>query len=324
MCTMFSNLQKMTKWTEDKQRRWIEAVDHIKVMAEIYRIQIEGGRWFLHEHPASATSWGLKVIQELAKQPGVEISVADQCMYDLKTWSRDGKRLLPAKKTTKFMTNCRGVSLELQRRCDKSHEHQQLLDGRAKHASRYTPELCKALCRGLLKEKHKDNMNVKYLCSVSASDRLGNMEDNGKSGIGNKHLNEDKVAEAEIYLQAWDDVLGEPLNPKQGIEARLLEVDYIKRMGVWIKITRSEALAKQIKILGTRWIDVNKGDKENQLLRSRLVGQDFKDGEDESLYASTPPLEALRLLISETATIDIHEDRYEKIMMFNDVSRACF
>ena len=95
-------------------------------------------------------------------------------------------------------------------------------------------------------------------------------------------------------------------------------------MGVWIKITKSEALAKHIKIIGTWWIDVNKGDKENQLLRSRLVGQEFKDGENESLYASTPPLEALRLLISETATIDIHEDRYEKIMMFDDVSRAFF
>eukprot|EP00973_Karenia_brevis_P049899 6927892-Karenia_brevis.AAC.1 len=65
-------------------------------------------------------------------------------------------------------------------------------------------------------------------------------------------------------------------------------------MGVWVEITRKEALEKNIKIIGTRWVDVNKGDKDNPMMRSRLVGQEFRDGEDDSLFASTPPLEALR------------------------------
>eukprot|EP00973_Karenia_brevis_P031298 4319995-Karenia_brevis.AAC.1 len=89
-------------------------------------------------------------------------------------------------------------------------------------------------------------------------------------------------------------------------------------------MTRREALARNIKIIGTRWIDVNKGDKDNPLLRSRLVGQEFRDGEDDSLFASTPPLEALRLLVSEVATIEDISEKWDKVLMFNDVSRAFF
>ena len=42
----------------------------------------------------------------------------------------------------------------------------------------------------------------------------------------------------------------------------------------------------------------------------------------EGLFAGTPPLEALRSLVSESATID--DDNEEKVMMINDVSRAFF
>ena len=98
------------------------------------------------------------------------------------------------------MTNCEGVSLELQRRCDGNHEHQQLLNGRAKHAARYTPELCKAICKGLLREKRNKNMNVKYLCSLRACDRVGKVQDGGGSQGYNKHVHEDNLAEIEKRL----------------------------------------------------------------------------------------------------------------------------
>ena len=43
-----------------------------------------------------------------------------------------------------------------------------------------------------------------------------------------------------------------------------------------------------------------------------------KDG----VFAATPPLEALRLLVSEVATVD--EETGETVMMINDVARAFF
>ena len=35
MCTMFSALQNLSKWTEEKQIKWCEAKEHIKFMVEI-------------------------------------------------------------------------------------------------------------------------------------------------------------------------------------------------------------------------------------------------------------------------------------------------
>ena len=81
---MFSTLQNLTAWTPDKGKRWVEARSHMKFMVEVYRKQLEAGRLFLHEHPARATSWGLREIRKLAASQGVFISEVDQCMYEQK------------------------------------------------------------------------------------------------------------------------------------------------------------------------------------------------------------------------------------------------
>ena len=47
------------------------------------------------------------------------------------------------------------------------------------------------------------------------------------------------------------------------------------------------------------------------------------DGEVDGLFAATPPLEALRMLVSEAATYDPGVDT-EKVFMTNDVARAFF
>ena len=52
-------------------------------------------------------------------------------------------------------------------------------------------------------------------------------------------------------------------------------------------------------------------------MRCRLVARDYKDGADPDLYAGTPPLEALKLILSRAAT-----GTRTKCIMVNDVSRA--
>ena len=78
---------------------------------------------------------------------------------------------------------------------------------------------------------------------------------------------------------------------------------YIEDKKVWRRMPRAEAVRRGIKIVDVRWIDINKGDLKNPLYRSRLVAKEFNDSKDDSLYAGTPSLEALRLLVSEAATI---------------------
>ena len=60
----------------------------------------------------------------------------------------------------------------------------------------------------------------------------------------------------------------------------------------------------QGEIIGSRWVNCNKGDQENPDVRCRLVAQEVNTGSGgcDDFYAATPPLEAKRLLFSEWAT----------------------
>ena len=49
-----------------------------------------------------------------------------------------------------------------------------------------------------------------------------------------------------------------------------------------------------------KWVDRNKGDRQHKNVRSRLVAKEINAG----LFAATPPLEALRMLLSATVTGD--------------------
>ena len=76
-------------------------------------------------------------------------------------------------------------------------------------------------------------------------------------------------------------------------------------MNVWMKITRAEAQKNGWKVIQTRWIDVNKGDVDNPVYRSRLVGKKVNTESMDGMFAGTPPLEALRCLIHELQQSDM-------------------
>ena len=73
------------------------------------------------------------------------------------------------------------------------------------------------------------------------------------------------------------------------------ELDWMKKMHVWDRVPRHEAT----KVVGTRWVYVDKGDQ----VRCRLVAQEFAGNDKrDDLYAGTPPLSATRYLLSNTAS----------------------
>ena len=119
---------------------------------------------------------------------------------------------------------------------------------------------------------------------------------------------------------ASDDVSGAHLQPELVHEARKVEMKFFEDMTVYERVDRSEMLRRGGKIIKTRWIDVNQGDASCPNYRSRLVGKEYKTHVDDSLYASTPPLEALRPIMSRAATTDDHH----RELMINDVRRAYF
>ena len=130
---------------------------------------------------------------------------------------------------------------------------------------------------------------------------------------------------------AWDDISAAPLDPVKVVAARKLEIKYADQKPVWKKILRSVAKAKGWKIVKSRWIDINKGDDKNPNYRSRMVGKEFNDSVVDGLFAATPPLEALRLLLSWAATLPgaplgtgERKRGSSKSILIADVSRAFF
>ena len=85
-------------------------------------------------------------------------------------------QLVLAKKPAKFMTNSRAFGRELTRECDGSHEHQPLIDGRAQAAARYPTALCKAICRGVIKEKLQRSLDVRAVVEIQEGEHWRSLE----------------------------------------------------------------------------------------------------------------------------------------------------
>ena len=102
--------------------------------------------------------------------------------------------------------------------------------------------------------------------------------------------------EARTY---WDDLSGKELSPRLVKEARMEEMREVNKHNVYIKVPIEECWANTGRDpIGTRWVDVNKGDDVNPEYRSRLVAQEIKRDTREDLFAATPPLEAKKMLMS--------------------------
>ena len=115
---------------------------HLGFVASLYRLQLRQGRFFLHEHPATALSWKEDAIADLLRHPDVKSVVADQCQYGLLSKSPEGVEL-PVLKPTRFMTNSDQMRDRLSRRCNRSHVHQPLTGGRCASAAFYPLKLVK-------------------------------------------------------------------------------------------------------------------------------------------------------------------------------------
>ena len=239
---------------------------------------MDSGRVFIHEHPRSATSWALKEVKKIMDQAGVSVYQADQCMYGLKTKScRQGSEMA-AKKPTKFMINSRALGQELSRIYDGMHKQQSLVDGRARLAARYPTGLCKAICRGIIKEKMERARGIRAVGEIDCQSLRRCGFPAGRGTRLSMDLEASHVrSETEITLMplktlvhakphqrsttealAWDDLTGMRLDAGQVIEATGKEMDYVHKMRVWKRIPRKTAQARGWKVIQTLWIDTNK------------------------------------------------------------------
>ena len=139
-----------------------------------------------------------------------------------------------------------------------------------------------------------------------------------------------QVVGGEVFK---DDLTGQLLPPDLVHAARKLELDYFNGKMVWEKRPIGEARRVTGKPpITVRWVDVNKGDNANPNVRSRLVARQIRQAGEDAIFAPTPPLEALRSILS-IATTDfpgkpqhVRDGKSERRTQISavDISRAYF
>ena len=136
--------------------------------------------------------------------------------------------------------------------------------------------LCKSILKGLARRNHE-----KYTM-------LADVEEAQERG-------QDVVC--------FDDVTGKELPWRAVRKARELELKYLRDLGVYEKVDEKEAIEKYgVTPIDTKWIDTDKAlEGEPIQIRSRICTRGFKSDDRPDLYAGTPPLEALKAIVSIAA-----------------------
>ena len=132
-CTVFSSMQNTNQKYHDTpewQNRYAEGLTLLQFSVEVYWDQISRGKFFLHEHPATASSWDLSMIRELAEHPGVTIVTGDMCRWGMhlpeESANQRTEQSVLVKRPTKWMTNSPALASTVGTRCTGGHEYSKL------------------------------------------------------------------------------------------------------------------------------------------------------------------------------------------------------
>ena len=302
------NFRKMDP--AEVRRRRLAASIHLSFCCQLYLDQLQGGRYFLHEHPKTADSWQHPAVVWIRGQPQVATIDSDMCQFGMCAKNQAGVMQLVLK-PTKWMSNSRHILRRLVRSCPcrkggdnaeivpagnlraarhQLHRHTPLLSGRAAKAQEYPPDLCLEILRGLRNQIDEDSSITRVINSV------GFEEEEDEYALQDQHI-------AARHGEYIDDVTGEVLNEDLVKAARAEEIKFLRDRSIYDKVPVAEAWHKTGRApIDGRWVDHNKGTDTPPDVRCRCVAKDFNRGPKEGLFAAMPPLEAKRMLFSHVAS----------------------
>jgi hypothetical protein len=318
-CTEYCSFQALNavkhQWSEEEVRRRRTAADvHLNFVCELYKLQIENGRYFLHEHPGSATSWKLACVQDLLAHEQVDRVLGEQCQYG-QADSLDN----PVKKTTGWMSNAPCVLQALAKRCSGLQGYcSRAAGGRhvtasgrlAREVAVYPFVLCKAILSGLQRQLRRDGLVQDKVYGIQPhfeedvttayrdmkTGELLNVEEH-------KHIEKIFMAGSGREDSFVDAVSGQAFQASLVRAARATEMKHFDDKKVWEKRPYEEANRRTgKKPITVKWIDVNKGDGENPNYRSRLVAREIRKAGEDPIFAPTLPFESLGTILSLAAT----------------------
>ena len=258
---------------------------------------------------------------KLLDQPSVRTVVADQCMYGLVTHTDSGE-WMAAKKPTRFATNSPCMASRLSTRCDRQHQHQPLMSGRAAAAAFYPLGLITEILRGMRDQADADEIHPEN-AELSHHEKSISMVQDVSHDVSFTLRQQDLAASSPVrttvfpmadgtkrniclsdnFRAHYKDEYTQEFIPKEWVEAAIEdEIQYFNQK-VWLGVPLDQALRDSgAKVIGTRWMLCNKGNANAPDVRARLVAQEIATHDDSSFYAATPPLESKRMLLSEWAT----------------------
>jgi hypothetical protein len=150
-CTMWSQIQALNYGTSQEKRRklaklWALEEPLLELTEQIFLDQIAAGDDALAENPWGSAARKRAPIQRLEARPDVYIALSHGCRWKL----ANPYNGLPLKKPQWWCTTSPELAEELDLRCLGGHAHGECLGGKVAEASgRYTPELARAVLKGL-------------------------------------------------------------------------------------------------------------------------------------------------------------------------------
>ena len=269
-CTMYSAFGYINATRQDpevRRRALLKADVHMRFVMELYEEQVKDGHYFLHEHPAWATSWQLGCVKKILAMDQVDEVIGDQCQYGQSTDQGD-----PLKKPTRFMSNSGAVLAQLGNRCrgrsgactrPGGGQHGSCTGNAARKAAIYPFKLCKAILSGVRNQLREDGRFTHGMVGIQPApqdglsdeqperrvNRLWNIdvEDESSEEMGPlerdpefQALNGNKKLQTQYKLLAAmkieeqpqevskDDLTGQLLDPTMVKAARRVELEYFE------------------------------------------------------------------------------------------------
>lgn len=321
-CGPFSSLRSLSDYKRDPTVVAEEirvGKERVKTSVQMYKKQYDAGRYFLHEHPELSKAWDMPEVKELESLPGVYRVRSTMCCWKMVLKGREQEGYV--RKPTVWLTNSKKLAEVLNQICGETtpclHRHVRLIGGVAKQAQVYPDRLVRAVLQGLREQLLSDR-------SLSSFESLHA----GPSPHEELWNEEEFAQQEEEFIDAAAGVL---LDPQMVQKARAEELKWVKDEKIYDRVPLSQCLAVTGREpISTKWVDINKGDDQRPLYRSRWVAREIKKkkapGEQLSeveLFAATPPVEIFYLICSMLMTQ--HKGRARDLRLGSwDVSRAHF
>ena len=166
-CTPFCAFQHLNAvqygWSEaEVERRRVAGVVHLDFVCRLYALQVKNGKYFLHEHPDTATSWKEPCIADMMARETVDRVTGDQCQY-----GQGDEAGNPVRKATGWMSNSPCLLEALSRRCTSTGgfcsrvqggKHVTASGRLAREVAVYPFLLRKAILTGIRKQLKRDGL----------------------------------------------------------------------------------------------------------------------------------------------------------------------